>query len=288
MFFRPLGDLAERYNVLQSAMAAAGRIFEVLDHPTEFNSEIDGLHLDRVNDIAFEDVWFAYKENHWILKGLTLHVKQSESLAIVGMTGAGKTTIINILLRLYEFQKGSIKINGLDIRLYSLSSLRKQFSLVLQDPVIFSGTIAENLTLHDPTITTERLNAALDTVNIRAFIEQFPKKMHHQLSERGMNLSVGEMQLISMARAVAHNRPVFLFDEATANIDTKTEKMIQGALENILKHKTALVIAHRLSTIQNVSRIIVLHNGTIKETGSHQELLQANGLYEKLYRLQYV
>lgn len=285
MFYRPLADLAERYNVLQSAMAASERVFHVLD----LKSEPAGtqMELGPIETIAFEDVWFAYEAENWVLKGVSLHVRRGDSIAIVGMTGSGKTTMMSLLLRLYDYQKGDIKINGRSIRDYSVHSLRTQFSVVLQDPVIFSGTIAENIALYEKTITRPKIDAEIDYINMRSVLERFSGGLDFKLTERGKSLSMGEMQLISMARAVAHERSVLILDEATANIDTKTEKIIQEALKKILKEKTALVIAHRLSTIRDAHSIIVMHHGKIVETGTHQELLSRKGVYEKLYRLQF-
>lgn len=287
MIFRPLVDLAERYNVLQSAMAASERIFHTLDQVTEPYKNPSAVTLEEIESIDFDQVWFAYEEENWILKGMTFHAKRGESIALVGITGAGKSTIMSLLLRFYDYQKGSIKINGLDIRKYSLESLRRQFGVVLQDPVIFSGTIADNIKLYQSDITDEKIEQVIDYLNIRSFINRLPGGLDHKLTERGKSLSVGEMQLISMARAVAHQRSVLILDEATANIDSGTEKIIQDALKKILHNKTALVIAHRLSTITDADRILVLHNGLIGESGTHQELLRAKGIYEKLYRLQY-
>lgn len=285
MIFRPLLDLAERYNVLQAAMAAAGKIFNMLDQHKE--SDRGKIELSQIESLSFEEVWFAYEDENWVLKGLTFESRKGESLAIVGFTGEGKTTIISLLLRFYNVQKGSIKINGRDIKDYTLSSLRKQFSVVLQDPVIFSGTISDNIGLYSPEISQEQITEAAQYLNLFPLIETFPDKWEHQLSERGKSLSMGEMQLISMARAIAHYRSVLILDEATANIDSNTEKMIQNALQKILKEKTSLVIAHRLSTIKDVSRILVLYEGQAAEIGSHEELLKSKGIYEKLYRLQF-
>lgn len=284
MFFRPLGDLAERYNVLQSAMAAAGRIFEILDQREEVSVLATHQLKGEIETIEFQDVWFAYEKENWVLKGISFKVKKGESLALVGMTGAGKTSITNLLLRLYEFQKGFIIINGKDIREYSLSEVRRRFSVILQDPVIFSGTIADNISLYDPTITLKEIEASIDYVNLRPIVDRFPEKRNHVIKGRGQDLSLGEMQLISLARAVAHRRDVIIMDEATANIDIQGERIIQEALKRVLKDKTALVIAHRLSTLEYVNRIIVLHQGTIAEIGTHEELLKNRGIYEKLYR----
>jgi ATP-binding cassette subfamily B multidrug efflux pump len=287
MFFRPLIDLAERYNILQSALAASERVFEVLDQTTELDQPDRGPPISAIESITFEDVWFAYENRHWILKGVSFHLSQGETLGIVGLTGAGKTSIINLLMRLYDFQKGSIKINGQDIRQYSLTTIRRLFGAVFQDPIIFSGTFTENIGLYDPLISKEKIDQAIDYVNLRPVLQHYQNGKEQVLKEHGKSLSAGERQLISMARAVAHERPVLLFDEATANIDTGTEKIIQEALRKILKEKMALIIAHRLSTLTDVSKVIVLDQGVIVEEGSHEQLLQRKGFYEKLFRLQF-
>ncbi|MGK5594216.1 MAG: ABC transporter ATP-binding protein [Parachlamydiaceae bacterium] len=284
MIFRPLVDLAERYNVLQAAMAGASRVFSLLEEPVEVSSGEQALQ--DILSIEFEDVWFSYDQEHPILKGLSFHLKKGESVALVGITGAGKTTIINLLLRLYHIQKGRILINGQEIGSYDLKSLRSCFSMVLQDPILFSGTIAENIAFFEP-ISRRAIEASAGYVNLQSFIKQLPLGIDHYLGERGLGLSVGEMQLVSLARAVAHQRSVLILDEATANIDTVTEGVIQEALIKILKEKTALVIAHRLSTIRHVNRILVLSEGKVVESGTHEELIQAKGLYEKLYFLQF-
>ncbi len=285
MFFRPLADLAERYNVLQSAMAASERIFNVLDAAEE-NPNREGKELADIDAIAFEDVWFAYEKENWVLRGLSFQMKRGESIALVGVTGAGKTSILSLLLRFYEFQKGSIKINGVDIREYTLESVRRQFSVVLQDPVIFSGSIAENIALYRP-LSPEQMQQVIDYMGMQSFVDNYPDGLQHLLTERGTSLSLGQMQLVSMARAIAQERSTLILDEATANIDSVTERIIQEALKKILRDKSAIVIAHRLSTIKDVNRIVVLHNGVVAEEGTHQQLLQLNGFYEKLYRLQF-
>lgn len=287
MLFRPLVDLAERYNVLQSAMAASSKVFSLLENPIEKDDKkiYKVENLDKIESIEFDNVWFAYKDNHWILKGLTFQLKQGESVAIVGVTGSGKTTIIQLLLRFYEFQKGSIKINGIDIRHISREKVRALFSIVLQDPMIFSGTIRDNITLYQD-IPDGVVNEAIDLANFRSYVSGHKDGLKHLLTERGQSLSVGEMQLLSLARAVAQNRPVLILDEATANIDSESEQKIQNALEKILFHKTAFVIAHRLSTIKDVDKILVLNNGVVAESGSHEELIKQKGLYENLYKLQ--
>ncbi|MBA3723107.1 MAG: ABC transporter ATP-binding protein [Parachlamydiaceae bacterium] len=287
MIFRPLLDLAERYNVLQAAMAAAERIFKVLDTPIESKGACPGLVLNEVETIEFQNVWFAYENENWILKGLTFSLNKGESLAIVGVTGSGKTTIMNLLLVLYDFQKGRILINGQDIHQYSIASIRNQFSVILQDPTIFSGTIRDNITLYDPTINIEQVEMSAKYVNLKPIIDRFPSRYDHILTERGSSLSVGEMQLIALARAVAHKRSILVLDEATSNIDIHTEHLIQETIKKMLGQQTALVIAHRLSTIKDVNRILVLNQGVVVESGTHQQLLDAHGIYEKLYRLQF-
>lgn len=287
MVFRPLADLAERYNLLQSAMSAAVRIFDVLDTPSEAVQDTGKVELEAIQAVVFDRVWFAYADEQWVLKGVSFEMREGESAALVAMTGEGKSTIISLLLRFYECQKGTIAINGRSIRDYTLDSLRRQFSLVLQDPVIFSGTIAENITLFDPALGSQRAEQAIDYLNMRPYLDRFAGSVDHHLGERGKSLSVGEMQLLSMARAVAHRCSMFVLDEATANIDGATEKVIQDALKKMLSHRTALIIAHRLSTIQDVQRIFVLQGGQVVEQGTHAALLAAKGAYEKLYRLQF-
>lgn len=286
MFFRPLVDLAERYNVLQSAMAAAERIFSILDTPPEV-IEKGKRELKEIISLSFDNVWFAYEGENWVLKGISFEIQQGESVAIVGITGEGKTTITNLILRLYEHQKGVIRINGYDHRDYSLADVRNQFSVVMQDPVIFSGTIEDNISLYSPKIGRQEIESVIEHLHLHSFIEKFPNGLLHTLTERGKGLSAGELQLISMARAVAHHRSMFILDEATANIDTVMEKLIQRTLKAILRQRTALIIAHRLSTIKDVSRILVIAHGVVAESGTHLSLLEAKGIYEKLYRLQF-
>lgn len=288
MVFRPLLDVAERYNVLQAAMAAAEKIFAILDTPVEPQGSQPGLTLDKIESIVFDRVWFAYEKENWVLKGLSLELIQGSSIALIGMTGAGKTSVMNLLLRFYEFQKGAILINGQEIHQYSVDTLRRQFSVILQDPVIFSGTIKDNIALYHSSITPEFIQQSADYVHLTPLVNRLPDRFDHFLKERGGGLSTGGMQLISLARAVAHQRSMLIFDEATSNIDLYTEKLIQDALKKILKHKMALVIAHRLSTIRDADRILVLHKGVVIENGTHHELLRSQGMYEKLYRLQFL
>lgn len=287
MIFRPLLDLAERYNILQSALAAAERIFDLLEVPVESKGPPQSLSLHQVESIQFENVWFAYIKEEWVLKDFSFILKKGESVALVGLTGSGKTSVINLLLRFYDFQKGHILINGEDIRRYSLDDLRRQFSPILQDPVIFSGTIFDNIALYDPNIGLEQVEAASNYVRLDPLVGKFPEGYQHRLKERGTSLSAGERQLIALARAVVHERNILILDEATANIDIPTETVIQRALKKILSNRTALIIAHRLSTIKDVNRILVMNQGTIVESGTHEELLASRGLYEKLFHLQF-
>lgn len=288
MFFRPLADLAERYNLLQSAMSAASRIFSLIDTPSENKGDAGTIELTAIDSIEFEDVWFSYEPDNYVLKGFSVKIEPHQSYALVGMTGAGKSTIMSLLLRFYEPQKGRIIINGHDIRDYTLASLRRQFSLVLQDPVIFSGTIAENIALFDESISRKDIKNVINYLGIGSMIDRFPEGLDRMLHEQGKGLSTGEMQLISLARAIAHKRSVLILDEATANVDSMTEQMMQQALQSSLKQQTALVIAHRLSTIKHVSNIIVLQEGIVAEIGPHEVLLKKKGIYEKLYRLQFL
>jgi ATP-binding cassette subfamily B protein len=285
MVFRPIADLAERYNILQAALAAAHRIFEIFDINEEAYNE-SGEPLNSIEEIHFKNVWFAYEDHNWVLKNFSFSLKKGETIAFVGITGVGKTTIFNLLLRFYEIEKGSIYINQVDIKKYRLKDLRRQFSIILQDPLIFSDTLANNVSLYQ-NMSHQRIEAAIDDANLRTLVNSFPKGIEHTFLEGGSNLSAGEKQLVSLARAIAHNGNIFLLDEATANIDLGTEKEIQNVLEKILRNKTAIVVAHRFSTIQHVSRILVIHDGALAESGSHIELLKKKGIYEKLYRLQY-
>lgn len=286
MIFRPIGDLAERYNVLQSAVAASSRIFHILSIPIEVSTPSKKT-IATVESISFENVWFAYDGQEWVIKDLSFEVKKGQTAALVGITGAGKTTITSLLLRYYEIQKGSIKINGTDIREYSLATLRSCMSVVLQDPVIFSGSFSDNVSLNASKISEKQINQALDDANMEPIVRRYPQGRKHFIAERGTGLSTGEKQLLSLARAIAHNRDILILDEATANIDAYTERAIQEALHRLLSSKTSIVIAHRLSTIQHADKILVMHQGELKEEGTHAQLLKSKGIYEKLYRLQF-
>lgn len=288
MFFRPIRDLSEKYNILQTSMASSERIFNLLDNKTFINNPTNPIPLKDINGhIEFRNVWFAYDDENYVLKNINLEIKPGESVAIVGHTGAGKSTLINILTRFYDITKGTILIDGIDIRQVDKRELRKHISMVLQDVFLFSGTIKSNITLDNDEINFERVKKAAKLVGADKFIENLPNKYDEEVKERGATLSVGQKQLISFARALAYEPKILILDEATSSIDTDTEKIIQEAIQRLLKGRTSIVIAHRLSTIQNADKIIVLHKGEIKEIGKHQELLSKKGIYYKLYQLQY-
>ncbi|MCS7053526.1 MAG: ABC transporter ATP-binding protein/permease [Ignavibacterium sp.] len=288
MFFRPIRDLSEKYNILQTSMASSERIFNLLDNKTFINNPTNPIPLKDINGhIEFRNVWFAYDDENYVLKNINLEIKPGESVAIVGHTGAGKSTLINILTRFYDINKGTILIDGIDIRQVDKRELRKHISMVLQDVFLFSGTIKSNITLDNDEIDIERVKKAAKLVGADKFIENLPNKYDEEVKERGATLSVGQKQLISFARALAYEPKILILDEATSSIDTDTEKIIQEAIQRLLKGRTSIVIAHRLSTIQNADKIIVLHKGEIKEIGKHQELLAKKGIYYKLYQLQY-
>ncbi len=288
LFFRPLWDLAERYNILLSAQAAAERVFATLQEKPEAPDAPHAIPLESMESIVFDNVWFAYESEQWILKGLNLSLNKGESTALVGMTGAGKSTVLKLLLRFYDHQKGNIFINGKNIHDYTRASIRAQCSVVSQDPWIFTDTLAANISLHHPNISQGKIEQVVDYVGLGSIVAKWPKRLETPLLAQGNALSLGEKQLVTLARALAHDRSLLLLDEATANIDTKTEHLIQETLQKILPHKTALVIAHRLSTIKDVDRIAVLQEGIVAEEGSHQQLLDKKGIYEKLYRYQFL
>jgi ATP-binding cassette, subfamily B, multidrug efflux pump len=288
-FFLPIRDLAEKYNILQSAMASSERIFKVLDEPVTIKDSANPVELGVVRgEIEFRDVWFAYNSDDWVLKGISFKIRPGERVAFVGATGAGKTSIISLMSRFYDVQKGAISIDGIDIRNMRQQELRKHIGAVLQDPFIFSGTIASNIRLHEEQISDETIRKAAQYVNAAHFIEQLPHTYDEEVRERGAGLSVGQKQLLAFARAVAFNPEILLIlDEATSSVDTETEVLIQDALNKLMTNRTSIIIAHRLSTIRDVDRIIVLHKGRIVEQGSHTELLNRQGVYRKLYEFQY-
>jgi ATP-binding cassette subfamily B multidrug efflux pump len=309
-FFRPISDMSEKFNVLQSAMASSERIFRLLDEPVRIESPVKAVAAgpaapsaaastqprreDSRGHIVFEHVWFAYneapaeaEEPEWVLKDVSFEVRPGQRIGIVGATGSGKTTIISLLLRLYDVQKGRITVDGVDIREMDLHGLRQLFSLVLQDVHLFSGTIADNIRLGNSAITDDRVRQAAAAVHADTFISKLPGGYAAPVAERGATLSVGQKQLLSFARALAFDPRVLILDEATSSVDTETEILIRDALGALMAGRTTIAIAHRLSTIQDMDRILVLHKGVVREAGTHQELLAERGIYYKLFELQY-
>lgn len=287
-FFDPIQDLSERYNVFQSAMASAERIFRLFDTETEVEKIEPHIQPIQFNDsLEFKNVWFAYNHNDWVLENVSFTLKKGERLAIVGATGAGKTTIISLLCRFYDPVKGSICIDGKDIRSFAPRQIRSLFGVVLQDVFLFSTSVKENIRLWEENLTDAQLRSLADFVNASAFIDQLPEKFEENVRERGGRLSTGQRQLLSFARALAADPQILILDEATANIDTETEQLIQEAIDRLLTQRTAIIIAHRLSTIKHADKIIVLHHGKVVETGTHLELLARNGIYRRLYELQF-
>ena len=293
-FFRPIQDLSEKFNILQTAMAASERIFRLLDEPFTITSPAQAHSLPSARgEIEFRNVWFSYtggaapKEAEWVLRDVSFRVEPGQTLAIVGHTGAGKTTIIQLLLRFYDIQRGEILLDGVDIRTMELQELRRLFGIVLQDPFLFTGTLESNVKLGTETISRAATESALREVGLGPFLESQPQGVETPVTERGSTLSVGQRQLVSFARALAHNPKFLILDEATSSVDTKTELLIREALDRLLQGRTAVVIAHRLSTIQHAHRILVFHKGRLREQGSHQELLALRGIYYRLYQLQY-
>ncbi len=285
-FYQPISDLSEKYNILQSAMAASERVFKLLDTPVRI-VDSGKREVGELQSIEFRNVWFAYVEPDWVLKNVSFRVERGERVALVGHTGAGKTTVTALLLRFYEIQRGEILINGVDLREYSIESLRRVFAIVQQDFFLFTGTIADNISLGDPDIGEERIRTAALRVQADRFISRLPEGYASAVRERGAGLSVGEKQLLSFARALAFNPPVLILDEATSSIDTETELLIQNAIQTLLEGRTSIVIAHRLSTIRSADTILVFHHGEIRERGTHEELMQIGGLYRRLYEIQY-
>jgi ATP-binding cassette, subfamily B, multidrug efflux pump len=293
-FFRPIQDLSEKFNILQSAMAASERIFKLLDEPLTVTSVENAVHLDQPRgEIEFRNVWFSYRnvpepaDEDWVLRDVSFRVAPGQSFAIVGHTGAGKTTLISLLLRFYDIQRGQILLDGVDIRLLDMQDLRRQFGIVLQDPFLFTGTIESNIRLGTPGIARATVEHAVEEIGLGEFVGGLPEGVATNVNERGSTLSVGQRQLINFARALAHNPRFLILDEATSSVDTKTEIQIREALDRLLSGRTALVIAHRLSTIQHADCILVFHKGRLREQGAHQELLAQRGIYYRLYQLQY-
>jgi ATP-binding cassette subfamily B multidrug efflux pump len=308
-FFRPIQDLSEKYNILQAAMAASERVFKLLDSEPEIVSPPAPVAGDRSGRVEFRGVWFTYQrldeaqaarvataseeelagfaDIEWILCGVSFTVEPDETAAIVGHTGAGKTTITGLMMRFYDVQRGSILVDGVDVRDQDLKTLRRRFGVVLQDPFLFTGTVADNIRLGSKWITDERLEQAADDVNVGDFIRSLPLQFEEPVRERGATLSTGQKQLISFARALAHDPGILILDEATSSVDTDTELRVRMALSKMITGRTSILIAHRLSTIQRADTILVMHKGHLRERGTHQELLTHRGLYWKLYQLQY-
>jgi len=293
-FFRPIMDFSEKYNILQSAMAASERIFKLLDTPVQVVSPAVTKHPEGPGRIEFDHVWFAYREAEqneqapdWVLRDVTFAIEPGETAAMVGHTGAGKTTLISLLLRFYDVQKGAVRIDGVDVKDMDLGDLRSRFGVVLQDPFLFSGTIGGNIRLGTKRIQDADVEQAAEDVNVADFIRALPKGFDEEVRERGSTLSTGQKQLISFARALAHEPKILILDEATSSVDTETEFRVRDALNRMVEGRTSLIIAHRLSTVQRADKIVVMHKGQVREMGTHQELLAQRGIYFKLYQLQY-
>jgi len=286
-FFRPIQDLSEKYNILQGAMASAERIFKLLDTQAEIVGPPAPKPAPAVARIEFEGVWFAYKSDDWVLRDVSFVIEPGETIAVVGHTGAGKTTLISLLLRFYDVQKGAIRVGGVDVRDLDPRELRRQFGVVLQDPYLFTGTLEDNIRLGTHSIGREDVEEAAEQVNLLDFINSLPNGFEQPIRERGSGLSTGQKQLISFARALAHNPRFLILDEATSSVDTETEFRVREALSRMVEGRTSIIIAHRLSTIQRADRILVMHKGRLRESGTHQQLLALRGIYWKLYQLQY-
>jgi ATP-binding cassette, subfamily B, multidrug efflux pump len=287
MFFRPIRMIADRYNTLQMGIVSSSRIINLLDNHdnVQKNGMLKPAHVR--GEVEFRDVWFAYNEEQYVLKDVNLTILQGETIALVGATGAGKSSIINLLNRFYEISRGSIRIDGVDIKEYDLGVLRRNIGVVLQDVFLFSDSILNNITLRNPDVTEDMVWHAADLVGARRFIERLPGKLSYNVMERGATLSVGQRQLISFIRAMVYDPKILVLDEATSSVDSETEEMIRQAIEKMMSGRTAIVIAHRLSTIQKADKIIVLDHGQIKETGKHEELLLQEGYYSQLHKMQY-
>jgi len=288
MFFRPIRDLSEKYNILQTAMASSERVFALLDKKNPI-IQVDTPELidDIRGEIEFKNVWFAYNNSEYVLKNVSFKIYEGEKVAFVGATGAGKSTIINLLSRFYDVTNGEITIDGKDIRNLNIKELRRNIGVVLQDVFLFSGNIRNNISLENKYITEGKINKSIENTGLTDFINSLPEKLNHRVTERGMTLSVGQKQLVSFARALAYNPKILILDEATSSVDTNTELLIQKAIQKLIESRTSIIIAHRLSTIQSCNKIIVMHKGEIKECGTHQTLIDKQGLYYRLYQLQY-
>ena len=287
-FFKPVQNIADQLNGIQKAITSSERLFSLLDVPPQVLDSEDAIEMSNFEGhIEFKNVWFAYEPDEWILKDVSFEIKPKETCAFVGATGAGKTTILSLIVRNFEIQKGQILIDGVDIKKIKIKSLRRAIGQMLQDVFLFSGTIKDNITLHDDSISDEKVMQACQYVNADKFINDTEKGLYEEVIENGENYSQGQRQLLSFARTMVHNPQILILDEATANIDTETEVLIQDSLEKMKMVGTMLVVAHRLSTVQKADQIIVLQNGEVKEKGDHQSLLKQRGIYYKLYELQY-
>ena len=287
LFFRPIRSIADRFNTLQMGVVSSKRIFDLLDRNEEINSNEKLKDIQLNGDIEFKDVWFAYNEEEYVLKNISFKINSGESVGFVGSTGSGKTSIINLINRFYDFQKGTILVDGNDIKDYNLSSLRSNLGMVSQDVFLFSDSIYNNITLFNDSIKEDEVWNAIKKVGAEKFINKLPNGLQFDVKERGISLSVGQRQLISCIRIMLYDPKIILLDEATSSIDSESETMIQKAISEILKNRTSIVVAHRLSTIKEVDKIVVIDSGEIKEIGNHKDLIQSNGFYKKLYEMQY-
>jgi ATP-binding cassette subfamily B protein len=287
LFFRPIRQIADRFNTLQLGLVSTERLLKLLDSKEMIADNGSYVSTDLRGDVKFDHVWFAYNDEEWVLRDVNFEVQAGQTIAFVGATGAGKTSIINLLSRFYEINKGTISVDGHDLREYDLKDLRRHIGVVLQDVFLFAGTIRDNITLGKQDITDEQIWEAADLVGARRFIERLPGGLQYEVMERGATLSVGQRQLISFVRAMVYQPRIIILDEATSSVDSETEELIQEAIEKLMQGRTSLVIAHRLSTIQKADRIIVLDKGEIKEAGTHEELLRHQGFYSQLYQMQY-
>ena len=287
LFFRPIRSIADRFNTLQMGVVSSKRIFDLLDRNEEIDSNEKLKDIQLNGDVEFKDVWFAYNEEEYVLKNISFKINSGESVGFVGSTGSGKTSIINLINRFYDFQKGTILVDGNDIKDYNLSSLRSNLGMVSQDVFLFSDSIYNNITLFNDSIKEDEVWNAIKKVGAEKFINKLPNGLQFDVKERGISLSVGQRQLISCIRIMLYDPKIILLDEATSSIDSESETMIQKAISEILKNRTSIVVAHRLSTIKEVDKIVVIDSGEIKEIGNHKDLIQSNGFYKKLYEMQY-